>query len=188
MAFVIRLEIWLRCLEVLLRCIATCRLTCGCIRLFMLSIALLLTLSDLAQGQTPPHGRIEGNTYADPRFGLRYTFPSQLDIQTSLNGMPVGTGEKAGGGSEFLFDAMEKPNGQVRSGVLIVADEKGVIGTTDVRQYLKWILANGMGVKGEPEIKPITVAGRTSIGRMQAPVPLYIPMVLNSQFFVTGTL
>jgi hypothetical protein len=126
----------------------------------MLSIAFLLSLSGLAQGQTPPHGKIEGNTYADPRFGLRYTFPSGLEIQTSVNGMAVGTGEKAGGGSEFLFDAMEKPNGQVRSGVLIVADEKGVIGTTEVRQYLKWILANGMGVKGEPEIKPITVAGR----------------------------
>jgi hypothetical protein len=126
----------------------------------MLVLVMLLSLSELALAQMPIHGRIEGNTYIDPRFGLRYTFPSQLEIQTALsNGMPVGTGEKSGG-SEFLFGAMEKPNGQVRSGVLIIADEPKIVGTTDVRQYLKWILVNGMGQKGEPDIKSMTVAGR----------------------------
>jgi hypothetical protein len=74
--------------------------------------------------------------------------------------MPVGTGEKIGL-TEFLFDAMEKPNGQVRSGVLIIADDKGIPGVSDVRQYLKWILANSLGVTGEPDMKSVTIAGRS---------------------------
>ena len=131
---------------------------CTCLCFFFAS---LLPLCGLSQGQAPIHGRIEGNTYIDPRFGLRYTFPSQLEIQSSLpNGMPVGTGEKIGL-TEFLFDAMEKPNGQVRSGVLIIADDKGIPGVSDVRQYLKWILANSLGVTGEPDMKSVTIAGRS---------------------------
>jgi hypothetical protein len=131
------------------------------VRLFIVALISLLFFYGQIPAQVPIHGRIESNTYIDPRFGLRYTFPSKLGIQSSLpNEMPVGTGEKIGG-TEFLFGAMENPNGQVRSGVLIIADDKGIPGVPDVRQYLKWILANSLGVTGEPDMRPVTIAGRS---------------------------
>jgi hypothetical protein len=133
---------------------------CKCTRLLIISLASLLSLYGSVYAQAPTHGRIEGNAYIDPRFGLRYTFPSQLEVQATMtNGIPVGTGEKSGG-RELLFDAMEKPNGQVRSGVLIIAIDMGVMRPTDVGQYLKAMLI-GMGVKDVPSIKPVTIAGRS---------------------------
>lgn len=127
--------------------------------IFGVGLAFGPLLSQFGVGQALIHGKVEGNTYSDQRFGLRFTFPSSLEPQTSLNGMPVGTGEKTDG-SEFLLEAMEKPNGQVRSGVMITADPKGAGGAADARQFLKLMLVQGMGVKSEPEILTGKVAGR----------------------------
>jgi hypothetical protein len=69
----------------------------------MATIGLLVCVCGSAQapadktksGQAPlAHGSVEGGAYVDPRFGLRYTFPDSLEVQTSLNGMAVGTGQK----------------------------------------------------------------------------------------------
>jgi hypothetical protein len=82
-------------------------------RLLFCSLAVVsLSFALVAQTQLRIHGSVDGHTYTDPRFGLRYTiFPANLESMTSLpNGIPVGTGEKQGV-SEFLFSAMEKPNG-----------------------------------------------------------------------------
>src|SRR5580658_6132776 len=130
------------------------------IHTFVFSFALCLSLPQGMWGQEPAHGNVKGNTYSDQRFGLRYTFPSQLEPQASLNGMPVGTGEKTDG-SEFLLDAMERANGQVRSGVLITADSKGAGGAADARQFLRMMLVQGMGFKGEPGIEAVKIAGRS---------------------------
>jgi len=126
----------------------------------VLAVAFSIASCNTTSGQARTHGKVEGNTYVDSRFGLRYTFPGFLETQASLNGMPVGTGEKVGA-SEFLLDAMEKPNGQIRSGVFITSDEKGALGATNARQFLILMLAQAMRVKGEPDIRSTTIAGRT---------------------------
>ena len=126
---------------------------------FRFALVLLCVIGP-ALGQSTAHGTLEGHTYIDARFGLSYTFPSSLDIQPSVNGMPVGTGQKQGG-SEFLFAAMEKPTGQVRSGVFITADPKGALGATDVPQFLRSMIATAMNIRESQSIKPITIAGRT---------------------------
>jgi hypothetical protein len=109
---------------------------------------------------TPVHGSVEGGAYVDPRFGLRYTFPASLEVQTSLNGMPVGTGQKAGD-SEYLFAALEKPTGQVRSGVFITADQVGALGVTSVEQYMRLMIGQSPIFKGKVELEPVLIAGRT---------------------------
>ena len=82
------------------------------------------------------HGHVDGNTYADERFGIVYTFPTYLKSQTSMNGVPVGTGTKVGV-SEYLFAAMEDPTGQVRRGVFVTSDPIGVFGVHTIPDYLK---------------------------------------------------
>jgi len=106
------------------------------------------------------HGSVEGGVYADSRFGLRYTFPAGLEMQTSLNGMPVGTGQK-NGNSEYLFAALEKPTGQVRSGVFITADPVGALEVTDVEQFMRLMISQSPIFKGKVELEPVLIAGRT---------------------------
>lgn len=130
------------------------------IRSSSLALGLLMSIQGLAGAQAASHGAIANGTYIDSRFGMRYSIPSSLEPQSSVNGMPVGTGEKVQG-SEFLLDAMEKITGSVRSGVFITADHVGSAGTTDPRQFLKLVVATGMGVKGELEIQQSSIAGRT---------------------------
>ena len=114
-----------------------------------------------AAGQAAPeHGSVEGGAYVDSRFGLRYTFPASLEVQTSLNGMPVGTGQK-NGSSEYLFSAMEKPTGQVRSGVFITADPVGALEVTDVEQFMRLMIGQATIFKGKVELEPVLIAGRT---------------------------
>jgi hypothetical protein len=109
--------------------------------------------------QSPNHGTIEGNTYIDARFGMRYTFPAHLRAQTSLNGMPVGTGEKQGS-SEFLLDAMEDATGRVRSGVFITTDPVGSFGAKGVPDFLQAVAKRGMGAKEPVEVRDVAIAGR----------------------------
>ena len=133
------------------------------------SIGLLVCLGGIAQvpsgkasaGQAAPaHGSVEGSAYIDSRFGLRYTFPASLEVQTSLNGMPVGTGQK-NGNSEYLFAALEKPTGQVRSGVFITADPVGALEVTDVEQFMRLTIGQSTIFKGKVELEPVLIAGRT---------------------------
>lgn len=129
----------------------------------------LLPLQGPLEGQEADHGKVTGNIYADPRFGLRYTFPANLEVQSSVNGMPVGTGQKEGT-SEFLFSAMEKPSGHVRGGVFITSDRVGTGGIRDIQQFLKLMIANGMGVKQSGEFTKVTIAGRDFYqGRVNIP-------------------
>ena len=90
---------------------------------------------------------------------MRYTIPTNLRVQSSLNGMPVGTGEKQGS-SEFLFDAMEDQTGSVRSGVFITTDPVGTFGAQDVPEFLREIAKQGMGAKGPVEVRDVAIAGR----------------------------
>jgi len=106
------------------------------------------------------HGSVEGGVYVDPRFGLRYTFPPSLEVQTSLNGSPVGTGQK-NGNTEYLFAALEKPTGQVRSGVFITADPAGALEVTSVEQYMRLMIGQSPVFKGKVELEPVLIAGRT---------------------------
>ena len=73
--------------------------------------------------------------------------------------MPVGAGQK-NGTSEFLFSAMEKPNGHVRSGVFITADPIGAGGIKEIQPFLRFVIANGMGVKQPGELTKVAIAGR----------------------------
>jgi len=115
---------------------------------------------------TPPasapsaHGSLEAGTYVDPRFGLRYTFPASLEVQTSLSGMSVGTGQK-NGDTEYLFAALEKPTGQVRSGVFITADPVGELEVTNVEQFMRLMIGQSPLFKGKVELEPVLIAGRT---------------------------
>jgi hypothetical protein len=87
-------------------------------------------------------------------------FPEQLETQNSLpNGIPVGTGEKQGV-SEFLFSAMEKPNGQVRRGVMIITDPKGTFGVNDVPHYLRQLVLLSLGAKEPIEVSPTVIGNR----------------------------
>jgi hypothetical protein len=122
--------------------------------------ALSLSLHGVILGQPPTHGKVEGTTYVDQRFGLRYTFPKNLDVQASLNGMPIGTGEKKGT-SEFLFNAMEKPNGHIRKGVFITADPVGTYGATESSGFLKKRIAITLTPRDPPDITKVTIAGNT---------------------------
>jgi hypothetical protein len=124
-----------------------------------LAFAFLFVSLQALEGQSTDHGKVSGNTYADGRFGLRYTFPANLDAQSSLNGTPVGTGEK-NGTSEFLFSAMEKPNGRVREGIFITSDPVGAGGIRETQQFLRLVIANGMGVKPPTEFIKVAIAGR----------------------------
>ena len=135
---------------------------------FCLFSSLLLDPCLYAQAHEPVHGTVQGHTYSDSRFGLSYEYPDTLETMSSLpNGMPVGTGEKQGV-SEFLFSAMEKPNGIVRKGVFIVTDPKGTFGANDVPQYLRQLLVLSLGAKEPIEISPIVIRGqsffRASVG------------------------
>jgi len=133
--------------------------------------AIGLLNCSLGMAQVPPaqapaaqaatvHGTVEGGAYVDPRFGLRYTFPASLEVQTSLNGMPVGTGEK-NGNSEYLFAALEKPTGQVRCGVFITADPVGALEVTNVEQYMRLMIGQSPIFKGKVDLQPVLFAGRT---------------------------
>jgi hypothetical protein len=150
-------------------------------------VCLVPLLSGLAMGQSLSHGVVEGNTYTDKRFGLRYTFPRSLEVQSSVNGMSVGTGEKQGV-SEFLFSALERPNGQVRSGVFITADPKGALRATDVPQFLRSMITTVMVLQDHPTIRPVTIAGRQfyrADAGGQKPVPFYgiqLATTCNAQF------
>jgi hypothetical protein len=106
------------------------------------------------------HGSVEGGVYADSRFGLRYTFPASLEVQTALNGMPVGTGQR-NGNTEYLFAALEKPTGQVRSGVFITADPVGALEVTRVEQYMRLMIGQSPIFTGKVELEPVLIAGRT---------------------------
>jgi hypothetical protein len=124
-----------------------------------LSVLIAILLSSFSPAaETPARGRIDGNTYIDSRFGLRYTFPDSLDVQHSVNGMPVGTGEK-NGVSEFLFSAMEKPDGQVRSGVFVVADPESAFPKADAAQYLRMMVLSVPYLQDPPDIRLVTIAG-----------------------------
>jgi hypothetical protein len=109
---------------------------------------------------TPAHGSVEAGAYVDPRFGLRYIFPDSLEVQTSLTGLPVGTGQKDGN-SEYLFAALEKPTGKVRSGVFITADPVGALDITDVSQFMRLTIGRSPIFKGKVELEPVLIAGRT---------------------------
>lgn len=148
------------CGEMALCSLAKARRVISLLVPLVLPTAVVFLSFSLTFAQTPVHGRVEGHTYIDARFGLRYTFPSPLESQTSLNGMPVGTGEKQGI-SEFLLDAMEKPNGQVRSGVFITADPAGALGAKDSKQFLALMLVTAMGFRGDARIQPVEISGRT---------------------------
>jgi hypothetical protein len=128
------------------------------------AISLLVCLRAYAQapaGHGPSaHGSVEGGAYIDPRFGMHYTFPASLEVQTSLNGMPVGTGQK-NGDSEYLFAALEKPTGQVRSGVFITADPVGTLEVTNVEQFMRLMIGQSPMFKGKVELEPLLIAGRT---------------------------
>ena len=133
------------------------------------AISLFWGLSGTAQaraGLVPPaqtspmHGSVEGGVYVDPRFGLRYTFADSLEVQTSLNGMPVGTGQK-NGDSEYLFAALEKPTGHVRSGVFITADPIGALEVTDIQHFMRLMIGQSPIFKGKVELEPVLIAGRT---------------------------
>jgi hypothetical protein len=110
--------------------------------------------------QPRPHGSVESGAYIDPRFGLRYTFPASLLVQTSLNGLPIGTGQK-NGESEYLFAALEKPTGQVRSGVFITADPAGALEVTDISQFMRLTIGQSPIFKGKVGLEPVLIAGRT---------------------------
>ncbi len=103
---------------------------------------------------------MESGAYIDPRFGLRYAIPASLEVQTSLNGMAVGTGQKSDD-SEYLFAALEKPTGQVRSGVFITADQIGALGVTSVEQFMRLTIGQSPIFKGKVELEPVPIAGRT---------------------------
>jgi hypothetical protein len=135
-----------------------------------LVFGLLLTLFQRpVRAQLADHGNVNGNTYTDARFGLRYTFPKSLDIQNSVNGMPVGTGQRVGT-SEFLFSAMEKPSGHVRSGVFITSDPIGAGGMRETDQFLRFAIANGMGVKHPDDFPKVAIANRSFYqGRVNIP-------------------
>jgi hypothetical protein len=125
------------------------------------SLAMLAFFPVVAQTHQRIHGSVEGHTYTDPRFGLHYTFPSELENMTSLpNGIPVGTGEKQGV-SEFLFSAMEKPNRSVRRGVLITTDPFGAFGAMDVPNYLRKLMVLSLGAKEPIEVRPVTIGDKT---------------------------
>jgi hypothetical protein len=135
----------------------------------MAAMGLTVVAVGIAQappGQAPaaqtasPHGSVDGGVFVDPRFGLRYTFPASLEVQTALNGMPVGTGQK-NGDSEYLFAALEKPTGQVRSGVFITADPVGAQEVTNVEQYMRLMIGQSPIFKGKVELEPVLIAGRT---------------------------
>ena len=130
--------------------------------LLFCNLALVLLSSVLvAQTDQRLHGSVEGHTYTDPRFGLRYTFPTDLENLTSLpNGIPVGTGEKQGV-SEFLFSAVEKQNGHVRRGILITTDPLGTFGAKDVPSYLRKLMVLSLGAKEPIEVRPVTIADET---------------------------
>ena len=138
-------------------------------RVALAAIGLFVCLRGAAQappakglsGQVPAaHGSVEFGVYVDPRFGMRYTFPASLEVQTALNGIPVGTGQK-NGSSEYLFAALEKPNGQVRSGVFITADPVGTLEVTNVEQYMRLMIGQSPIFKGKVELEPGLIAGRT---------------------------
>ena len=141
----------------------------------IVAIEMLVAIGGLASltgsAQPPPaqapaaqvptaHGSVEGGVYVDPRFGLQYTFPASLGAATSLNGMPVGTGQK-NGNTEYLFAALEKPTGQVRSGVFITADPVGALEVTSVEQYMRLMIGQSPIFKGKVEIQPVLIANRT---------------------------
>jgi hypothetical protein len=113
-----------------------------------------------AEAVPAAHGSVEGGAYIDARFGLRYTFPAALEVQSSLNGAPVGTGQKSGD-SEYLFAALEKPTGQVRSGVFITADPVGSLEVTDTQHYMRLMIGQSPIFKGKVELEPVLIAGRT---------------------------
>jgi hypothetical protein len=91
---------------------------------------------------------------------MRYTLPESLEVQASLNGMPVGTGQK-NGDSEYLFVALEKPTGQVRRGVFITADPVGALEVTDVEHFMRLMIGQSPIFKGKVELEPVLIAGRT---------------------------
>ena len=133
------------------------------------AIGLFVCLSGTAQApasQAPAvpvpaaHGSVEFGVYVDPRFGMRYTLPESLEVQASLNGMPVGTGQK-NGDSEYLFVALEKPTGQVRRGVFITADPVGALEVTDVEHFMRLMIGQSPIFKGKVELEPVLIAGRT---------------------------
>jgi hypothetical protein len=133
------------------------------------AVTRLACLGGTAQapsGQAPAsqapsaHGSVDSGAYVDPRFGLRYTFPASLEPQTSLNGTPVSTGQK-NGNTEYLFAALEKPTGQVRSGVFITADPMGALEVTSVEQYMRLMIGQSPVFKGKVELQPVLIAGRT---------------------------
>lgn len=125
----------------------------------LLAIAVVsLLLHGVTLGQLPRHGTIEGGTYVDQRFGMRYTFPKDLEVQTSLNGRPVGTGERQGS-SEFLFNAMEKPNGHVRRGIFITADPVGTFGATESSGFLKSMIEKTLAPQDAVDVTTVIIAG-----------------------------
>jgi hypothetical protein len=135
----------------------------------LLAIGLLVCAGGPAQAPSakspsaqnpPPHGSVEGGAYVDPRFGLSYTFPASLEVQTALNGMAVGTGQK-NGDSEYLFAALEKPTGQVRSGVFITADPVGALEVSNIEQFMRLTIGQSPLFKGKVELEPVLIAGRT---------------------------
>jgi hypothetical protein len=129
----------------------------------LLRILAVVSLSSILVAQTHQrgHGSVDGHTYTDPRFGLRYSFPAELENMTSLpGGIPVGTGEKSGV-TEFLFSAMEKPNRSVRRGVLITTDPLGAFGAVDVPSYLRKLMVLSLGAKEPIEVQSVTIGERT---------------------------
>lgn len=130
----------------------------------------LFSASCFLVAQTPKtiHGNVVDHTYSDPRYGLRYTFPADLENMTSLpNGVPVGTGEKQGV-SELMLSAMEAQNGRVRRGVMITSDPIGVFGARDASSYLRQMVKLSMGAKEPIDLRSVTIAGksfaRTDVG------------------------
>ena len=123
--------------------------------------ACLRSVSQAPTAQVPTaHGSVEGRVYVDPHYGLRYTFPASLEPQTSLNGMAVGTGQKVGN-TEYLFAALEKPAGQVRSGVFITADALGALEVTNIEHFMRLMIGQSSIFKVKVEIQPVLIAGRT---------------------------
>lgn len=108
----------------------------------------------------PVHGSVENGAYIDPRFGLQYSYPDSLDVLSSLNGMPVGTGQK-NGDTEYLFAALGRPGDQARRGVFITSVPVGELGLMDVSQFMRLTIGQSPIFQGKVVLEPVLIANRT---------------------------
>jgi hypothetical protein len=147
-------------------------------------------------GQTPkalPHGHSAEHTYVDERFGMSYPIPDYLEPQTTLvNGVVIGDGVRHGD-TEFLFSALDKPVGGVRSGLIIVANYPDKSHPMNVGQFMEQKLKTEFGPQATPNIRIFTVLGRpfaASDLTIKSPVSIFITNLTTecNGMFLTFTL